>query len=237
MAVVSRMADFGVVPIENSLEGSVPETLDLLIQESSLFIRHELVLPVEHYLLVRPGTQASDIKVVYSHPNALGQCRRFLERCFPKAQAMAALSTAAAAEEMLASAIPAAAISNKRAAEIYNAEVLASQVQDNPHNVTRFVVLALSDHPPTGRDKTSIACSLEDRPGVLWQTLGEFATRTINLTKVESRPSKEELGRYFFLVDLEGHREEPLVQDALEGVRRRASFFRVLGSYPRSSAR
>ena len=219
-AVDAGMADEGVVPIENSLEGSVTDTLDLLIHESTLSIRHELVMPIEHCLLVRPGVSPETVQVVYSHPQALGQCRHFIEKCFPKAQAMAALSTAAAVEDMLGSDVPSAAIATSRAAEIYGAEILEKGIQDNPANITRFVVLAQGDHPPTGRDKTSLCFSFqEDKPGVLYAVMGEFASRNINLAKVESRPNKEVLGRYIFLVDLEGHREDPHVQGALAGVR------------------
>ncbi|MBF8266925.1 MAG: Prephenate dehydratase [Dehalococcoidia bacterium] len=233
-AVDAGMAEEGVVPIENSLEGSVTDTLDLLIHESHLCIRHELVMPIEHCLLVRPGGSAQEVRVVYSHPQALGQCRRFIERCFPKAQAVAALSTAAAVEEMLQSQLPAAAIAPSRAAEIYGAEVLARGIQDHPSNSTRFVVLAHQDHPPTGRDKTSLCFSFEeDRPGLLYSVMGEFASRSINLVKVESRPNKESLGRYVFLIDLEGHREDPIVKEALHGVRAEASMIKILGSYPR----
>ncbi|MBI2855886.1 MAG: prephenate dehydratase [Chloroflexi bacterium] len=233
-AVDAGMAEEGVVPIENSLEGSVTDTLDLLIHESTLSIRHELVMPIEHCLLVKPGASPETVKVIYSHPQALGQCRRFIERNFPKAQAMAALSTAAAVEEMLRSEVPAAAIATSRAAELYGAEILAKGIQDNPANITRFVVLARHDHPPTGRDKTSICFSFsEDRPGILHGVMGEFASRNINLAKVESRPNKEALGRYIFLIDLEGHREDPRVKEALDGLRDKASMIKVLGSYPR----
>lgn len=233
-AVISGMADEGVMAIENSLEGSVNDTLDLLIQNATLRIRRELVLPIRQNLLVKPGTEAASVKVIYSHPQALGQCRGFLELRFPKAHLVAALSTTAAVEQMHASAEPAAAIGTRRAAELYGAEVLARDIQDNPHNVTRFVVVALSDSPSTGHDKTSIAFSFaEDKPGQLWYVLGEFAQRNINLAKVESRPAKAELGKYFFLVDLEGHREEVEVKAALDGVRRRASVLKVFGSYPR----
>ncbi|MBI2867690.1 MAG: prephenate dehydratase [Chloroflexi bacterium] len=233
-AIVSGMADDGVMAIENSMEGSVNETLDTLIQNDRLRIRHELVLPIRQNLLVRPGVETAAVKVIYSHTQALGQCRGFLERCFPKAQLVAALSTTAAVEQMLASAEPAAAIGTGRAAELYKAEVLARDIQGNPNNVTRFVIVALSDSPRTGRDKTSIAFSFsEDKPGQLYGVLGEFAQRTINLAKVESRPAKLELGKYYFLVDLEGHREDPPVRDALEAVRRRAGVLKVFGSYPR----
>jgi prephenate dehydratase len=232
-AVDSGMADEGVVAIENSLEGSVNETLDILIHESGLSICRELVLPIEHCLLAAPGASSSDVEVIYSHPQALGQCRRFLERCFPKAHPEAALSTAAAVEQMLAQE-RAAAIATRRAAELYGAHVLAHGIQDNVANKTRFVVLAPHDCPPTGQDKTSIAFSVaHDRPGTLVGVLHQFSDRQINLTKIESRPSKEELGVYVFLVDMDGHRTDPAVAEALEQVREQGFFFKVFGSYPR----
>ncbi|MGQ9572603.1 MAG: prephenate dehydratase [Dehalococcoidia bacterium] len=235
-AVDSGMAEEGVVAIENSIEGSVTDTLDILIHESRLSIRRELVLPVEHYLLVRPGMQAADVKVLLSHPQALGQCRRFVERCFPKAEIVAALSTAAAVEEMMAR-DNAAAIGTRRAAELYGAQILARAIQDRSDNLTRFVVLAESDHPPTGNDKTSLAFSFaDDRPGLLVSALQEFSSRSINLTKVESRPTKERLGEYIFLLDLAGHRSEQSVAEALKAVAAQASLFRIFGSYPRYTA-
>jgi prephenate dehydratase len=233
-AVSSGMAEEGVVPIENSLEGSVTDTLDLLIHDSSLLIKRELVLPVEHHLLVKPGTGISDVKVLYSHPQALGQCRQFAERILTKVDVVAALSTSGAVQDMMESSIPAAAIGTGRAAELYGAEVMARDIQDQASNVTRFVVLAQEDHPPTGDDKTSICFSFaEDRPGVLVEVLQEFSSRNINLAKVESRPSKEVLGRYFFLIDLEGHHDDPLVSELLESVRVKTSMLKVFGSYPR----
>lgn len=233
-AVSSGMVEEGVVAIENSLEGSVNDTLDLLIHESGLFIRRELVLPIEHYLLAKPGTRIQDVKVVFSHPQAFGQCRRFIERCFPKAQIAAALSTTAAVEEMMASTSPAVAIASRRAAELYGAQIAARDIQDRLPNVTRFVVLAMSDHPRTGRDKTSICFTFaEDKPGALYGVLKEFAERNINLAKIESRPLKESLGKYFFLADLEGHREDPVVAETFERVRTRTSSLKIFGSYPR----
>ena len=236
VAVVTGMSgvEEGVVPIENSIEGSVTDTLDLLIHESGVLIRKELVLLIEHHLLVKPGTEASEVKVLFSHPQALGQCRRFMEQNFPEVTVAAALSTAAAVEEMMASPHPAAAIGTRRAAELYGAETLAKGIQDQASNVTRFVVLAKEDHPPTGFDKTSLCFSFaEDRPGVLCEVLQEFAQRNINLAKVESRPSKESLGKYIFLIDLEGHHDDPPVSEALQQVRERISLFKVFGSYPR----
>lgn len=236
-AVDTGIAGEGIVPIENSLEGSVPDTLDLLIHESQLLICRELVLNIENHLLVKPGTSASGLKIIFSHPQALGQCRRFLERCYPKAQMVAALSTAAAVEEMMASKEPAAAVGNSRAAELYGAQILARNIQDRSPNVTRFVVLAADDHAPTGRDKTSLAFTFaDDRPGLLYEVLGEFAKHNINLDKIESRPSKEALGRYIFLIDLEGHRQDKLIIDVLDRVKTKASFFKVMGSYPKCKA-
>jgi prephenate dehydratase len=232
-AVDSGMAEEGVVAIENSIEGSVTDTLDILIHESRLSIRRELVLSVGHCLLVRPGMQAADVKVLLSHPQALGQCRRFVERCFPKAEIVAALSTAAAVEEMMTR-DNAAAIATRRAAELYAAEILAHDIQDRSDNLTRFVVLAESDHASTGNDKTSLAFSFaDDRPGLLVSALHEFSHRGINLTKVESRPTKERLGEYIFLLDLAGHRSDRAVAEALKAVEPHASFFRIFGSYPR----
>ena len=233
-AVSSGVTDEGVVPIENSLEGSVTYTLDLLISQSGLSICKEIVLPIDHYLMAKPGTRLGDIQVVFSHPQALAQCRNFLERQLPQSQQTASLSTVAAVVDMKASPVPAAAIAPRRAAELHGAEIIARSIQDYPNNVTRFVVLARADHPPTGRDKTSICFSFDqDAPSLLYHALGEFAQRDINLAKVESRPTKEVLGRYIFLIDCEGHRTDPPVAEALAGLKRQASMLKVLGSYPR----
>jgi prephenate dehydratase len=233
-AVDSGGADEAVVPIENSLEGAVTETLDILIRDDELFIRDEIVLPIEHLLLVRPGTNADAITVIVSHPQSLAQCRGFVEKCYPKAQIEAALSNSAAVEEMMQRE-DAAAIGNRRSAELYGAEALAEGIQDSESNVTRFVVLAHEDHEPTGDDKTSLAFAfaVEDRPGLLVSALEEFSSRGINLSKIESRPSKERLGVYVFLADLDGHRSQEPMAETLARVREKCSYFRVLGSYPR----
>ncbi|MBF8299293.1 MAG: pheA [Dehalococcoidia bacterium] len=233
-AVESGKADMGIVPIENSNEGSVPDTLDLLIHQSPLRICKELVLPINQFLMARPGTTLGDIQVVYSHPNALGQCRGYIEKRLAKAQVIATLSTSAAVLAMKEHPGPAAAIGPKRAADLYGVEILAEKVQDNEGNATRFVVLAQGDHAPTGKDKTSIAFSFaEDKPGQLYAVLGDFASRSINLSKLESRPAKAGLGKYIFLVDLDGHRTDPRVVQALDSVQKRASMLKVFGSYPR----
>lgn len=232
-AVTSGQTNEGLVPIENSLEGAVTDTLDLLIRESTLFIRAELVLPISHCLLVVPGTLEKDITVIYSHPQALGQCRAFLERTFPTAQVMASLSTVSAVEEMQNSKQTAAAIAPRRAAELYESEIIAEGLQDSDVNVTRFVVLGGTDHEPTGRDKTSLCFSFEkDRPGSLYKVVGEFAERHINLVKIESRPTKEGLGSYIFLIDLDGHKEDSKVKEALEVIQKDVAMLRIFGSYP-----
>ena len=236
-AVDTGMADEGVVPIENSIEGSVNDTLDLLIQESQVLIRRELILPIEHNLLAKPGTNPQEVRTIISHPQALAQCRRFLERCFPKAQAVAALSTAAAVEEMMKDSAPSAAIGTRRAAELWGAQVLARGIQDYKPNITRFVVLALADSPPTGRDRTSLCFSFaEDKPGLLASVMQEFASRGINLAKIESRPLKQAFGRYYFLVDCEGHRQDPPLAQALANIQAKTILFKIFGSYPKYEA-
>lgn len=233
-AVEAGRADEGVLAIENSIDGSVARTLDALIHDTKLSIRNELVLPIEHCFVVAPGAATDEISVVYSHPQALGQCAKFIERTYPDARHEAAISTAAAVEVMLT--VPgAAAISTARAADLYGGLVLQRGIQDNPNNKTRFAIIGPSDSAPTGRDKTSIAFAVaHDRPGTLVEVLHQFADRAINLTKIESRPSREELGVYIFLIDLEGHRTDPAVAEALVAVEDLSFFFRMLGSYPRS---
>ncbi len=233
-AVKSGMVDEGVVAIENSLEGSVNDTLDLLIHETGIFIYSELVLPIRHFVLAKPGTRIQDVKVIYSHPHVFPQCRHFVERCFPKAQLVAAFSTSGAVEEMLARGPDTVAIASKRAADLYGAQIIAQDIQDNTTNVTRFAVLGRADHPPTGKDKTSLCFTFaEDRPGLLFGALKEFAEHNINLAKIESRPLKEGLGKYFFLADIEGHRQNPRIAEVLGHVKSLTSSFKIFGSYPK----
>ncbi len=234
-AVESGAADAGVVAIENSINGSVAETLDVLIHETSLKIRRELVLPIRHNLVAKPGTRPADVKVIYSHPQALGQCRRFLERCYPGAQLEAALSTTEAVHLALQRNGDAAAVSTRRAAELYGADVLAEGIEDSSNNVTRFLLLGRDGAAPSGRDRTSIAFTFpEDRPGALAAVLNEFAKRGVNCSKIESRPTREAFGEYVFLVDFEGHAEEPEGRSLLEAIRPLCAELKVFGSYPRS---
>ena len=234
-AVEEGAADQAVVPLENSLEGVVTPTADLLIHHTPLKISKEIVLPIHHCLLVQPGVARRDVRVVYSHPQALAQCRGYLERHLPQAEPLASLSTASAVREMQRSDRRAAAISSLRAAGLFDATVVDRSIEDVRSNKTRFVVLAASDPPPTGRDKTSICFDFsEDAAGLLHGALDELASRNISMTRVESRPDRRSLGRYIFLIDIEGHREDPLVQGALAGIQARASMFKVLGAYPRA---
>ncbi|MEX0761709.1 MAG: prephenate dehydratase [Dehalococcoidia bacterium] len=228
--------DEAVVPIENSLYGSVTDMVDFLISAGRARIRGELLLPIEHCLIARPGVSISDLRKILSHPQALGQCRGYLAATLPDAEQVATVSTAAAVADLQQGDDSAAAIAPRRAAEMYGLEILAEGIQDSSNNITRFVILGTEDHPRTGHDKTSIAFDFVrgDQPGLVYAALRPFADRGINLTKIESRPTGSELGSYMFLLDFDGHREDPLVREALEEIGRHASTLKVLGSYPRA---
>lgn len=233
-AVETSVADVAVLPIENSLEGSVSTTLDLLIHETKLQIQREIVVPVHHCLVAVPGATITEIVHVHSHPQALGQCRRFLSRVLPDANEHAALSTSGAAREVTQQGDPThAAISTARAAELFGGEILARNIEDFENNVTRFVALADRDHEPTGNDKTSLAISVRRNvPGSLHAVLDELAADQIQMTKLESRPNKSILGEYYFLIDIEGHRLDDQIAAALERMRAKSDVFQVWGSYP-----
>lgn len=226
-------ADEGIVPVENSLEGTVTFTADLLIQETTLKIKSELVLPIHHCLLAKPGGSDEDVEVIYSHPQSLGQCREYLQRRFPDASLMPSLSNSSAVSDMLQSERRALAIAGERAARFFDVLILEEGIEDNHSNATRFIVLAAEDGAPTGKDKTSICFNFDaDRPGSLVGVLQEFSNRGINLNKIESRPTRRSLGRYFFLADVDGHKSDDEVRDALEAIAEKVSMLKVLGSYP-----
>jgi prephenate dehydratase len=232
-AVLQGSVDQGIAAVENSLEGAVNETLDALLRMEGVFVKGELVLPIEYNLIAASGTRLEDVTVVMSHPVALPQCRDFLEKALPWARVEAALSTAAAVETAVKTP-GAAALGTRRAAELSGGAILAEGIQDVATNKTRFLVLAREDAPPTGDDKTSIAFTVpHDRPGSLLSVLEELARRKINMTRIESRPSREDLGIYVFLVDFQGHRRDGLVAEALEAVRVKSQTLRLFGSYPR----
>lgn len=231
-SVTEGRADEAIVPIENSLQGSVTETLDLLLHSIELKIRAEIVLAVEHCLIVQRGTTRDAIRSVYSHPQALAQCRGYIERELPEAEVVATLSTAQAVQRVV-EAGAAAAIAPRRAAEIHGAEVMEAGIQDEAQNSTRFVVLAAEDAAPTGDDKTSIAFNVADKPGALVGIMQRFADAGINLTKIESRPARETMGVYIFLLDGTGHRLDPAVAAVLDAVAADSAWLKVFGSYPR----
>jgi prephenate dehydratase len=229
-------ADLGVVPIENSIEGSVNLTLDTLaFGPPGVDIRGEVLLPISMSLLARPVVALGDVKVVRSQPHALAQCRGWLLRHLPGAALEAATSTADAARHVAETTDAEAALGTSFAAERYGLRVLAADVQDRAGNTTRFVTLGTRMAPPTGRDKTSLVVFFgEDRPGLLLRILDEFALRGINLTKVESRPTQQQLGQYCIFIDCAGHVGEARLGETLRGVHRHVAQLRVLGSYPRA---
>ncbi len=233
-ATLNGEVDAAILPIENSLEGSIGATLDLLVHRPGLLIRRELILPVEQHLMAAPGLTLERITRVLSHPQPLGQCSQFLRNRLPGVPLEPTYSTADAARQV-AERPGAAAIGARAAADRYGLAILAESIQDADENVTRFVLVAKSDEAPSGRDRTSIAFTLDrDRPGGLCEVLGEFASRRINLSKIESRPTKRAMGHYVFYVDFEGHRADPDGAEALAGVRRLVHTLYLLGSYPRS---
>lgn len=229
-AVQNEIVDIGVVPIENSIEGPVGVTLDLLVHDYDLKINKEIVLPVSHNLLLNEGSSIEDINLVYSHAQALSQCRKFIEKTGAKPVATPSTSGAA---KMAKGKKNAAAIGTLRASKLYGLKIAASDIQDYDDNSTRFVVLGKHDHVHTGHDKTSIVFSLlEDRPGGLYDVLGPFCKCDINLTKIESRPSKKKLGNYIFFIDFEGHKEDKKIKDVLNTIKSKVSYVKILGSYP-----
>lgn len=232
-AVRDNVADKAVVPIENSLEGSVNATLDCLAFEVELFIQAEKVRQVRHCLLARPGVGLEEVRRVVSHPQAAAQCRRHLLELLPGVEVEAANSTSEAARRVAESEHPLAALGSGLAAELYGLEVLREGMEDHAENRTRFVLVGREKMPPTGKDKTSMVCFIhQDRPGMLLQILQEFAYRYINLTKIESRPTKKILGEYCFFIDCEGHEEDEVVASALKCLRCKLPRVKMLGSYP-----
>lgn len=235
-AVEEGNVDEAVVPIENSLGGTVIEVVDFLIASEKSQIKGEFLLPIDHCLITRPGVKLSDIRVVVSKQEALTQCRQFLARELRFAEQVPATSTALAVVDLKEADDRTAAIGPRRAAELAGLPVLAHGIQDRKNNVTRFAVLASSSMPPSGSDKTTIAFDFDkpDAPGLVYGAMRPFADRGINLTKIESRPTGTGMGNYIFLLDLEGHIDEPHVQQAITELQGHTSTFKVLGAYPRA---
>jgi prephenate dehydratase len=229
-AVEAGELDAGVVPVENSLEGAVAQVMDLLLR-LRIVITAEINEPIRHCLV---GRGEGEVRIILSHPQALAQCRQYLREHYPGAEVRTTGSTSHAAR--LSQEFPEmAAIAEAGTAEKYGLRVLAREIQDASDNITRFVVAGRTLPVATGRDKTSLAIYLQrDRPGALFSILQEFACRGINLTRIESRPSRRALGDYYFYIDLEGHVSDPAVKEALAGIEEKAAMVKVLGSYPRA---
>jgi prephenate dehydratase len=226
--------DVGLVPIENSIDGSITVTLDTLAFDTDLLVQREVDLPVSLSLCARPGTDLADIRTVVSHPSPFGQCRLWLAHHLPGAATVAANSTAEAARAVARSRRPGlASIGTAWGAELAGLDVLVRDIEDHPENQTRFVVIGRGVPAPTGHDKTSIVCfQRENRPGSLLAILQEFAARAINLSKLESRPTKRGLGDYCFFIDFEGHVADELVADCLKNLHAKQAEVKFLGSYP-----
>jgi chorismate mutase/prephenate dehydratase len=231
-AVARQATTYGVAPIENSSEGSVNEAVDVLL-DGSVLIRREFEMEVSQCLLTR-SAGLSSIERVYSHSQALGQCRLWLAKNLPGAQIVQAGSTAAAVREAVGDE-HGAAIASRLASEVYRLPILRERIQDDAENVTRFVVLALDDAPRTGRDKTTMSFTVRDERGALKRVLEIFEQEEINLTRIQSRPSRQKAWDYLFLVDLEGHREDKNLLRATERLRSYCPLVRHLGSYPRAA--
>ncbi|MDD4172415.1 MAG: prephenate dehydratase [Syntrophomonas sp.] len=241
-AIQLGKANHGIVPIENSCEGSLNQTLDLLAYEYDLKISGEIILPVQHNLLVRPGIELETISCVLSHPQALAQCRKYLSANLDDRECLEVASTAEAARRVADSPLPWASIGTAEAARSYDLAVLSPDIQDRTNNETRFITLSTSgdssgSHMPF--PKTSLLISLGNKPGALFRVLEQFHLYDINMTKIESRPAKTRIGDYLFFIDIEGHELEPRVMKALEGLKTLVYDLRVLGSYKsyRDSAR
>ena len=230
-AVEEGYADRGLVAVENSIQGSVVRTFDLL-NERTIKAQGETVLRIVHYLIVNPGVEAGDVKKVYSHPQALGQCREYLER--RGLEPVGAYDTAGSVKMLKEQGImDAAAIASQRAAEVYSMKVLEREIETHNENYTRFLVVGREEPEPTGRDKTSLAFVVAHRPGTLVKALNTLAGRGINLCKIESRPLLGKPWEYIFFVDFHDHVKTPKVVEAIEELRSQTSYIKHLGSYPR----
>jgi len=241
-AVAEGRTDFGFVAVENAIEGTVNVTVDALVFEHCLLIQREVVLPVHQHLLAPPGLALDGIDHVVSFPVALAQCRRFLADHLARAREVAAPSTSDAARMVAAGECPAgsAAIGTRLAATLYGLDVVADSIEDHPENATRFVLVAREEAgipAPTGNDRTSIVLfQRRNAPGSLHAILGEFAARGLDLTKLESRPRKQALGQYCFLIDVVGHIADDVVADCLRQVHAHLAEVKLLGCYPAAGA-
>jgi chorismate mutase / prephenate dehydratase len=231
-SVDKQKVPVGVVPVENSLEGSVNQTYDLFLTYN-LKVSGEIIIRISHCLIANPSTSLEAVKTVYSHPQALAQCRSFLERL--GSDLIPTYDTAGSVKMLKEKGRKdAAAVASEKAAEIYGMKILAREIEDTPTNYTRFFVISKEDSPRTGKDKTSIIFAAKHKPGALYHALEEFEKRNINLTKIESRPTKQKPWEYNFYLDFEGHRTEKNCAQALKALQEKAAFLKILGSYPKA---
>lgn len=222
-------ASYGVVPIENSTEGAINHTLDMFI-DSDLKICSEVYLPIRHSLLSK-DSKISSIKRLYSHQQVFAQCRKWLEKNMPLAKLIPVKSTTEAAW-LWARRPGTAAIASELAAERYGLNILARSIEDSPHNITRFLIIGNQQEEPTKNDKTSIVFSMKDRAGALHDVLTPFKRKRVNLTKIESRPSKRKAWKYYFFVDMQGHVKDERIKQSLKELERHCNYYKLLGSYP-----
>jgi chorismate mutase/prephenate dehydratase len=228
--VSKRRADYGVVPVENSTEGVVTHTLDMFV-DSDLKIVSQIVLPIQQCLMVRPGGSRARIKKLFVHPQSLAQCRGWIQNHLPRVELIETSSNARSAE-LAAKDKNAAAIGGILAAEKYGLDVLEQDIQDNAANATRFLVLGRQCSPPTGQDRTSLLVSVADKAGALHEAIAAFRRFKINMTKIESRPSKRKAWEYFFFIDCDGHAQDRKVAKAIHLLGEHCNFIKILGSYP-----
>ena len=226
--VEQNRADYGVIPVENSIEGGVTHSLDMFI-ESDLKICSEIFFEISHHLM--SNSALKDVKRIYSHPQVFGQCRNWIKNNMPRAELIDTSSTTAAAKRAQ-SEDGAAAIASKLAATLYNLPVLMDNIQDFSQNVTRFLVISRQMPPPTKKDKTSILVSIRDKVGALYEMLDPIRKAKVNMTKIESRPSKKKAWEYYFFIDFEGHADQPRFRKMLDKMEERVKFLKILGSYP-----
>jgi chorismate mutase/prephenate dehydratase len=224
-------AQYGVVPVENSTEGVVSHTLDMFM-DSELKVGSEILLEVSHYLLSKTG-RMEDIKKVYSHPQPLAQCRNWLEENLPHLPLVDVASTTMAAQ-IVSEDYSAAAIASEYAASIYDLKIVRERIEDQVNNFTRFLVIGKKLAEKSGDDKTSLMFAVKDEPGILYRMLEPFASRGVNLCKIESRPMKKKAWEYIFFLDLIGHVSEPAVEAAVQELRGYCQFVKILGSYPKA---
>lgn len=229
-AVEKGETDFGVIPIENSLEGTVGQNYDLLLK-SNLKIGGEVILKIAHCLIANKEVSIESIRRVYSHPQALGQCREFLEKL--RVEIIPFSDTAGSVKMVKEKKLKdAGAIANERAAKIYRMKILKKRIEKNHLNFTRFLIISKKEEKRTGKDKTSIVFSAKHTPGVLFKALECFAKRKINLTKIESRPIIGKPWEYNFYLDFEGHQDEKIIKEILKDLKKNTLFLKILGSYP-----